>query len=407
MVKQTICLNMIVKNEGHIIADTLRKLCDKIKFNYWVICDTGSTDNTIDVVQNFFKNENIEGEIFMNEWKDFAYNRTMALKNAYNKTDYLFLFDADDEIIGNFVMPQPLIYDEYRFQFGKEDNYNWFSRTLLINNRKRWKFVGVLHEFLVPYNFKSTIYFIDGNYCVNFNSVIGGRSINIDIKDKYLKDAKILEKAYYDALEKNDDIYCRYAFYCANSYGECNRNDLAIEWYLKRLSHSGGFQQELYVSCLRLYECYAELGMMEIAYSYCVKSLDYDNERVEGLYHLIHYYFIRNDDENAYQYYLSMKNFIENKYLTLQYQDKLFINNNVLDFYLPYIMITVAHKTKHYDTVVKMYSIIFHKKVRGMDKICIDNLIENLRFFIDNSLIKITDKFVKLYHEYKNFLVEN
>ena len=109
---ETICLNMIVKNEGHIIADTLRKLCDIIKFDYWVICDTGSTDNTIDVIQNFFKNENIEGEIFMNEWKDFAYNRSIALMNAYNKTDYLFLFDADDEIIGNFVMPQPLIYDE-------------------------------------------------------------------------------------------------------------------------------------------------------------------------------------------------------------------------------------------------------------------------------------------------------
>ena len=64
-------------------------------------------------------------------------------------------------------------------------------------------------------------------------------------------------------------------------------------------------------------------------------------------------------------------------------------------------MITVAHKTKHYDTVVKMYSIIFHKKVRGIDKICIDNLIENLRFFIDNSLIKITDEFLKLFQEYK------
>ena len=394
---------MIVKNEGHIIADTLRKLCDRIKFDYWVICDTGSTDNTIDVIQNFFKNENIEGEIFMNEWKDFAYNRSIALMNAYNKTDYLFLFDADDEIIGNFVMPQPLIYDEYRFQFGKEDNYNYYSRSLLINNRKRWKFVGVLHEYLVPCDFNSTIFFIDGNYCVNWNKVIGGRSINIDIKDKYLKDAKILKKAYYDALEKNDDIYMRYAFYCANSYLACNKLALAIKWYLKRLSHKGN-SHELYVSCLCLYDCYTELGMMEIAYSYCVKSLDYDNERVEGLYHLIHYYFLRNDDEIAYQYYLSMKNFIEKKYLTLPYQDKLFINNNVLDFYLPYIMITVAHKTKHYDTVVKMYSIIFHKKVRGMDKICIDNLIENLRFFIDNSLIKITDEFVKLFYEYKNFL---
>ena len=35
-----ICLNMIVKNESHIIVDTLNKLINKIKFDFYVICDT-------------------------------------------------------------------------------------------------------------------------------------------------------------------------------------------------------------------------------------------------------------------------------------------------------------------------------------------------------------------------------
>ena len=43
---QTICLNMIVKDESHIITETLTKLTNKIKFDYYVICDTGSSDNT-------------------------------------------------------------------------------------------------------------------------------------------------------------------------------------------------------------------------------------------------------------------------------------------------------------------------------------------------------------------------
>ena len=38
--KVTICLNMIVKNESHIIRGTLEMLCNKIRFDYWVICDT-------------------------------------------------------------------------------------------------------------------------------------------------------------------------------------------------------------------------------------------------------------------------------------------------------------------------------------------------------------------------------
>ena len=44
--KSTICLNMIVKNESKIIVDTLTKLLKKIKWDYWVICDTFTTDNT-------------------------------------------------------------------------------------------------------------------------------------------------------------------------------------------------------------------------------------------------------------------------------------------------------------------------------------------------------------------------
>jgi hypothetical protein len=31
----TLCLNMIVKNESHIIANTLEKLCNKLFFDYW------------------------------------------------------------------------------------------------------------------------------------------------------------------------------------------------------------------------------------------------------------------------------------------------------------------------------------------------------------------------------------
>ena len=57
----SICLNMIVKNESSIIETTLKNLCKYIKFTYWVICDTGSTDNTPEIILNFFKNKNIPG----------------------------------------------------------------------------------------------------------------------------------------------------------------------------------------------------------------------------------------------------------------------------------------------------------------------------------------------------------
>ena len=100
--KKTICLNMIVKNEEHIIIETLKNLCSYINFDYWVIADTGSTDNTKKLICDFFNDKKIKGELLEHEWQDFAYNRTLAINSAFNKTDYLFIFDADDSIHNNF-----------------------------------------------------------------------------------------------------------------------------------------------------------------------------------------------------------------------------------------------------------------------------------------------------------------
>ena len=59
----TICLNMIVKNESHIIVKTLENLCSYVDFDAYFISDTGSTDNTMDLIRGFFKERSIPGHI--------------------------------------------------------------------------------------------------------------------------------------------------------------------------------------------------------------------------------------------------------------------------------------------------------------------------------------------------------
>ena len=142
---QSICLNMIVKDESHIIEKTLENLCSYINFSYWVISDTGSTDNTKEIIREFFKEKHIPGELLDHTWKDFGYNRTKALESAYFKTDYVLIFDADDSIHGDFKIPTLLDSDLYDIKIGKDFTY-W--RPLLVSNKIKWKFVGVLHEFL-------------------------------------------------------------------------------------------------------------------------------------------------------------------------------------------------------------------------------------------------------------------
>lgn len=404
--KATICLNMIVKDESHIIKGTLEMLCNKIHFDYWVICDTGSTDGTQDIITKFFKEKEIPGELFSDEWTDFAHNRTLALNRAFGKTDLLLVFDADDEIHGNLCIPSKksdIMFHEYHLKFGNPLGTS-YTRVLLINNQKKFRYLSVLHEFIscLEPNSRSTV--LEGDYYV-----VSGRSGNRS-KDpkKYLNDALILEKAHAKAIIDGDQLYLRYAFYCANSYKDYGNHEEAIKWYKITLEQDN-WSQEKYVSCLYIYDCYTVLGQKEHGFYYLIEAFLYDIERVECLYPLLVHYCCSNQNNIAYNYYLVVKDFYENKYLQTNMDQKLFIQVDKGNFFVPYYMILVADKVKPQDfsCVVKMFEIIFVKKQKHIDVWYIKNLLYNLQFFIQHVQESEYNRFLKLTNDYILFLKTN
>ena len=50
--KHTLCLNMIVKNEAHVIENVLE--CVSKYIDYYIISDTGSVDETKQVIKKYF-----------------------------------------------------------------------------------------------------------------------------------------------------------------------------------------------------------------------------------------------------------------------------------------------------------------------------------------------------------------
>jgi GR25 family glycosyltransferase involved in LPS biosynthesis len=401
--KPTICLNMIVKNESHIIKNTLEILCKKIKFDYWVICDTGSTDNTPQIITDFFKEKNIQGELFYDEWVNFSHNRTIALQRAYKKTQLLLIFDADDEIIGNITIPTQVLFDQYHLKFGS--NYGTtYTRVILINNYKQFEFLSVIHEFISCKDTPSTSITLEGEY-----HVISGRtgSRNLD-PDKYLKDALILEKSHKEALEQNDPLFHRYAYYCANSYKDYGRFEDAIKWYKITLNQEKQWNQEKYTACLYIYDCYKALNQEDTGFFYLVKSLKYDNERVECLYHLLVHYCCQDMHNVAYNYYLIVKDFFENRYFeNTNISNKLFINEDKYNFFVPYYMILIADKVQDFKCVIRMFEIIFIKKQNMFQEWYIKHLLYNLQFFIQYVPCDKKYKFINLANDYIDFLYSN
>ena len=68
----TICLNMIVRNEAHIVHELLD--CVAPYISSWVIVDTGSEDGTQDIIRKHMANLGIPGELHERPWKNFGHN---------------------------------------------------------------------------------------------------------------------------------------------------------------------------------------------------------------------------------------------------------------------------------------------------------------------------------------------
>ncbi|MGH3102149.1 MAG: glycosyltransferase, partial [Thermoleophilia bacterium] len=101
---QTVCLNMIVKDEAPVIARCLTSVRPLI--DSWVIVDTGSTDGTQEIVRDVLAD--LPGELIDRPWRDFGSNRTEALQLARGRADYVFVIDADEVVAldPEFELPQ-------------------------------------------------------------------------------------------------------------------------------------------------------------------------------------------------------------------------------------------------------------------------------------------------------------
>jgi tetratricopeptide (TPR) repeat protein len=369
--KKTICLNMIVKNEAHIIASTLQNILDHMPIDYWVISDTGSTDNTIDIITAFFREKNIPGEIFLDAWKDFGHNRTKMLEHAYNKTDYVFIFDADDLICGSAILPlgsNILTKDAYYIPFENPISYH---RLILASNRMRWKYVGVLHEYIVNIDPIRSEEYLSGDYYINSRR-LGNRSKN---PNKYLDDAITLENAFQ--METVDiHLKNRYAYYCAQSYRDAGKHEKAIEWYEKTLTLDYSTQYK-YSACIRAGDCYMYLNNPDGAIKIWGKAYEYDKERPEAISNIMEYYYKNGVHFMVTALYNQFKSRIDFNITSEQSKYKVFLD------YSKY------HNIHYYNSISGYYSGDFlsayeackYLLLHNTNKVYMENVVSNLKYY--------------------------
>lgn len=355
----TICLNMIVKNESHIIAETLENICQHITLDYWLISDTGSTDNTVEIIENFFKEKNIQGEIQHHAWVNFGHNRDAALQACIGKSDYILFFDADDHFTGDFKLPV-LQKDSYFLNMTNESGGTKYVRKLIVKNNGHFFWKGVLHEFLSNKTDYSTET-IEGDY-----AVVSGRKGNRSLDpNKYLKDAEMLEKAIAEKIDP--DLEARYSFYCAQSYQDAGQTEKAIEWYQKR-TELGDWKEEVYVSFMRLGSLFEAKKQTMQALYYWQCGVAAVPERAECWYHLAR----RNNwDKN---YHLALCYAERAQKLTLPIGNKLFLNQDIYKFWCHYELCINAFQLGH----IEQAYMAFKQLVKNASKGLVNRVIHQL-----------------------------
>lgn len=289
---KNITLCMIVRDEE---SNILRCLSSVYKYiDYYIICDTGSKDKTCELIENFFKENGIKGEIHHHSWVDFGHNRTEALKLCYGKTVWALMIDADDEIKGDLPIKQ----------FKEEvDGYNvylssgqtkWIRTQIFNLKNKKWIYQEPLHEYPTC---ESPCYMqtLEGDY------VWAARAEGYRFKssknqaDKYAKDYFLL-KSY---LSKNP-FDQRKQFYAAQSAFDAGLYNIAEQEYLQNINLKG-WEEEIFISWYKIGRCREILNCPpeNIIYAY-LTAYEVAPHRIESICALSFYFRKIQRNRNAF-----------------------------------------------------------------------------------------------------------
>ena len=147
-----ISLCMIVKNEEEHLSNCLKTLCDIV--DEIVIIDTGSTDKTKEICNNFHAN------VYDYHWNDsFADARNFGLKKATG--DWILWLDADEEFV---IEDKKALFDQLDSKDTvallvqlvnfcgsnppDENNAYLFYSNRIFRNHIGFRFIGKIHEYL-------------------------------------------------------------------------------------------------------------------------------------------------------------------------------------------------------------------------------------------------------------------
>ncbi len=317
-------VTIMVKDEALTIIKTLESFLTS-KTNYFFVLDTGSKDNTVDVVKEFYTRPGVVGFIEQEKFIDFAAsrNRTLELAEKYFPNAKFFIMpDAEwrlsnPELLIEFCKQEKDI-DTPLYLINIYFNTTEFTTARLFRVSHKNRFKGVVHEApITPTEIKcpKQIYF-----------TVHSSQQGIDkSRSRWQKDLLLLTDAFNK--DKSDP---RVAFYLAQTYECLNLYESAYQIYLHR-STLDGFDEENFITYFRL-GCIADIlkssnnnFTWELAMQHYLQAFKLRAHRIEPLVKIAMHYW----PENINTCYLFIKHAYDIPYPN---DDILFIEKEMYNY---------------------------------------------------------------------------
>ena len=293
--RTNICLNMIVKNETKVLPRLFASLKDYI--DYYVIVDTGSTDDTIALIKREMDAYGIPGEVHERPWVNFGVNRQQALELALaaDKADWLLFIDADEEL----GVSDPRFFDKLvpgtSYMLEKHHSGLRYGVPHLLNVRStkvRWE--GPVHNHMVVTE-GSKRRELRKDVWIVYHAFQGAKSHGVTPEQKYLRDASVLEE--YLKEHPGDP---RSLFYVGQSYRDAGHLEKALEGYKQRALVEGWAEERFMAQleagrlCIRL-DKPEHIVLQELLSAYNLRPT-----RAEPLYELARFFRLKHNYPTAH-----------------------------------------------------------------------------------------------------------
>lgn len=296
-IKNKLALLMMIKNEEKRIEVTFDSVKDFT--NTFIILDTGSTDDTINICKRYCVKNNITLHLKQEPFVNFMISRNVSLDFAdevLKEERYLLLLDCNDELKNSnklieFIKTYKGICTGYylKQQWWSGSNMDSYFNIRMVKSHNGWRYKGVVHEYIECTNKKGKT---DNDLIHRCEDIILFQDRTKDDDKSFKRFFRDKEMLYNEYIKTNPHD-ARTLFYLAQTCGCLNLHQEAYNYYYLRTKETG-FIEEIYHSYYRLGESSQILGHpWEESINWYLKAFAY-SQRTEPLVKIAEYYMENN-----------------------------------------------------------------------------------------------------------------